>query len=1583
MSKKTTRVLSMVLAIALVVTMMAGVMTAGAKTYKDIYNGHWAQQYIAYLSDKGVFEGNPDGTFAPDKAITTAEMMAVINRTFGLYSKSSIYYSDVKSADWFYGDVQKAAAQGYIIAEGYYVYPNQGLTREKAVAMIAKYLGLEPAANSTRYFADASSINSAYVGYVNAAVNAGIIDGYIENGGFYFKPKQALQRDEVAKIIHTMLSGNIITSSVTGINAKGGCVTQSYVTVANSYFSGTVYVTEGAVNGTTFSNSVIDTLVIRGNGYVSLKDTRVRELIIDASSGTASVIASGSSSIQTTTVKSGASLTDSSTEGGLFTNVAAAMGNSETLNLNGIFPNVYVTTPYTNIALADDDTVVTKLTVNNTAANTKVTGKGVITNIVVNASGVTTQQLPINYSIAKNLYATFAGIKYEGTGTTVGTSSGFVVGYPSVSASYSSSTGKTSVSVSVKAVAGGKVYVVAYPASYTAPTTSTIISNASSNSAYVGTVVDVTANTAKTISLTVNNTAYGADYRVAAIFVPTNGTSSSYSPVYAKVNTSYTTYMTVGSGTNLDTYFVSNPQISAYTAPTSSSNGSLSVDFTTGIPGTVYLYAYNANTTTPSDATVKAYGTAVSVTYKSSTGYYTATGTVTLNRGTTYNAVAAVFVPNYSTYPMTMVRSTSLAKSNYLYPVTTTPTTAIANIYLTGRTAAADAKMTINVNANVAGYLYYAIVPVADTPNVDTIKASTKSDAIRVYPSQIGTVVSKEITYMSAYDSSAYKVAAVFVPDSASYKSVYYYCVLGNTTNNFYPYTPSSVTLTIKDAGGNDVVAADEALVLTFNQKMYYKNGVNYTALSNALSNLKTLFAVSSATGTFSDYTVNVTTLTNGATQVTLKPTTGKSWPDGADLTVSTAVTNAEGNYPVSTQRYVADFYKIVNTKAPNVKVDGTKVTEADQIFYVLPNGKAMVEITFEAGQVVRVNGVNQATTATQTKLEKEYAKGTYTVDCGAPANAVSFKIVEAENLKVIVDEAKKDVWTSADVFTWEAHEDAKTYAVTLLDANGNMLDYEADNITAPVERNISVNHLSKGIVTIKVDGFDANGNLVATGKATVTAKNYGTLTVLSPTDGLLYADTAITFDHLNKPTDVTIYYKVVSSQKGVTVSGLTAGTEEGKENQRTFTVSGAEDTVTLTINATAGADGPVVATTSITLKVKDGSNPTLKVENDLAEDVTKWSANNKFTVTFGAGYTVKVTQGNATPLVLSTSGDVYLTGDGVPSASPGTLNMDKKYNVTFTLFKGNESITSETVVVDTTMPTVTITVSNKDKVITSDTVTISVNGEIPAGYKLFYRSDAGSLWENAFADGSKSVTNYINFTDKTLRYSSTKANILAETEKTVNITAWIAANGSDTVKYKETSETAKNVILPELIFSTLSVTATNTEIKIGTKDNVAIPAGYKLMIEPYGGKAIEITTSTKVGLNFADGSVNTTGTHTAGQKNAKKSVSVYLLDAAGNKAALKTGTISSTLVSPVTVSISGGKISFSHPDSESYQWTWDKGTTRTKEWWGLESISKTYTIKELGGLKAGDQITVWARVAANENTVGYLTYTVTAADLA
>ena len=56
---------------------------------KDDLNGHWAEDACRKAEDKGVMRGYPDGSWCPDKPVTRAELVTVLNR-LGLLDKEAI-----------------------------------------------------------------------------------------------------------------------------------------------------------------------------------------------------------------------------------------------------------------------------------------------------------------------------------------------------------------------------------------------------------------------------------------------------------------------------------------------------------------------------------------------------------------------------------------------------------------------------------------------------------------------------------------------------------------------------------------------------------------------------------------------------------------------------------------------------------------------------------------------------------------------------------------------------------------------------------------------------------------------------------------------------------------------------------------------------------------------------------------------------------------------------------------------------------------------------------------------------------------------------------------------------------------------------------------------------------------------------------------------------------------------------------------------------------------------------------------------------------------------------------------------------
>lgn len=77
--------------------------------------GHWAESYISAAADLGIITGYPDGSFKPDKNITRAEAMTIINNVLGrkpdkdhLLEEMIFWPDNADEDEWYYEAIQEA-----------------------------------------------------------------------------------------------------------------------------------------------------------------------------------------------------------------------------------------------------------------------------------------------------------------------------------------------------------------------------------------------------------------------------------------------------------------------------------------------------------------------------------------------------------------------------------------------------------------------------------------------------------------------------------------------------------------------------------------------------------------------------------------------------------------------------------------------------------------------------------------------------------------------------------------------------------------------------------------------------------------------------------------------------------------------------------------------------------------------------------------------------------------------------------------------------------------------------------------------------------------------------------------------------------------------------------------------------------------------------------------------------------------------------------------------------------------------------------------------------------------------------------
>ena len=89
-------------------------VTSNEALFDDI-GTHWALSFINAAAEIGFVDGDGDGTFDPDRYVTRAEAMKIINRTLvrqphkDYLLSGMIYWSDnMDTSAWYYAEVQEA-----------------------------------------------------------------------------------------------------------------------------------------------------------------------------------------------------------------------------------------------------------------------------------------------------------------------------------------------------------------------------------------------------------------------------------------------------------------------------------------------------------------------------------------------------------------------------------------------------------------------------------------------------------------------------------------------------------------------------------------------------------------------------------------------------------------------------------------------------------------------------------------------------------------------------------------------------------------------------------------------------------------------------------------------------------------------------------------------------------------------------------------------------------------------------------------------------------------------------------------------------------------------------------------------------------------------------------------------------------------------------------------------------------------------------------------------------------------------------------------------------------------------------------
>ncbi len=147
------------------------------KTFGDVPDGAWYAEAVNTLASLGIIEGYDDGDFLPDNSITRAEFTVIATRFADIDAGGENIFTDVNADDWFYDYVIGAAGSGWIggYSDGTFM-PNKTITRAEVVTIVNRMLGriadkdyIDANTDSLVMFDDVDSSHWAYYDVAEAA----------------------------------------------------------------------------------------------------------------------------------------------------------------------------------------------------------------------------------------------------------------------------------------------------------------------------------------------------------------------------------------------------------------------------------------------------------------------------------------------------------------------------------------------------------------------------------------------------------------------------------------------------------------------------------------------------------------------------------------------------------------------------------------------------------------------------------------------------------------------------------------------------------------------------------------------------------------------------------------------------------------------------------------------------------------------------------------------------------------------------------------------------------------------------------------------------------------------------------------------------------------------------------------------------------------------------------------------------------------------------------------------------------------------------------------------------------------------
>ena len=248
---------------AVICVLLALMSNSALAAFTDMPAGE-AGAVVERAVANGLLTGFEDSTFRPNDPITRAQIATILSRVFNpKYTADISSYTDVTLSDWHYDAMSRGVAMGAFKGSYNLLNPNQNITRQEALIVLARIFDLPEVSLSTlATYTDATTIAT----WAKADVARVVAGGYIENTG-RFRPAEPMTRLEFATVMDKLVTTYItVDGEYSAANFPKGniLVRANNVTLNGVTSDDTVFIADGVQGKVTFNDCNLERVIVRG-----------------------------------------------------------------------------------------------------------------------------------------------------------------------------------------------------------------------------------------------------------------------------------------------------------------------------------------------------------------------------------------------------------------------------------------------------------------------------------------------------------------------------------------------------------------------------------------------------------------------------------------------------------------------------------------------------------------------------------------------------------------------------------------------------------------------------------------------------------------------------------------------------------------------------------------------------------------------------------------------------------------------------------------------------------------------------------------------------------------------------------------------------------------------------------------------------------------------------------------------------------------------------------------------------------------------------------------------------------------------